>query len=275
VAAQDDGIPDFIDSHAHLADPAFAGDRSEVIERARVTGARSIVCIGSGSGAENPLGSARDAAEVAASQPGYLFHSVGVHPHDASGFDPSSTIDELRELADAGAVAIGECGLDYHYDNSPRAEQRRAFAEQLRLAREIGKPVVVHTRDAEADTSAMITEAGNAGVVGVLHCFTGTRSLAETALAAGWYISFSGIVTFKKWSDDEIIRVVPDDRILAESDSPYLAPVPHRGKRNEPAWVSFTVARLADARGVTAETMGNIVSENARRFFKLASQART
>jgi TatD DNase family protein len=121
----------------------------------------------------------------------------------------------------------------------------------------------------------MITEAGSAGVVGVLHCFTGTRSLAETALAAGWYISFSGIVTFKKWSDDEIIRLVPDDRILAESDSPYLAPVPHRGKRNEPAWVSFTVARLADARGVIAETMGNIVSENARRLFKLASQART
>jgi TatD DNase family protein len=275
VAAQDNGIPDFIDSHAHLADPAFAGDRSEVIERARVTGARSIICIGSGSGAENVLGSARDAAEVAASHPGYLFHSVGVHPHDASGFDPSSTIDELRSLADAGAVAIGECGLDYHYDNSPRTEQRRAFAEQLRLARELDKPVIIHTRDAEADTSAMITEAGGAGVLGVLHCFTGSRSLAETALSAGWYISFSGIVTFKKWSDDEIIRLVPDDRILAESDSPYLAPVPHRGKRNEPAWVSFTVARLADARGVTAETMGNIVSENARRLFKLASQART
>jgi TatD DNase family protein len=179
----------------------------------------------------------------------------------------------LRALVDDGAVAIGECGLDYHYDNSPRLEQRRAFAEQLALAREVAKPVIVHTRDAEDDTRAMLEEAGAAGVLGVLHCFTGTRSLAEAAIRAGWYISFSGIVTFKKWSDDDIIRLVPGDRILAESDSPYLAPVPHRGKRNEPAWVSFTVARLADARGVTAEEMGETASANARRLFKLAAGA--
>ncbi len=170
-----------------------------------------------------------------------------------------------------GAVAIGECGLDYHYDNSPRIEQRRAFAEQLSLARELEKPVVVHTRDAEDDTSAMVREAGSAGVIGVLHCFTGSRKLAEVALKAGWYISFSGIVTFKKWSDDDLIRLVPDDRILAESDSPYLAPVPHRGKRNEPAWVSFTVAHLAAARNVTAQSMGESVSANAREFFNLPS----
>jgi TatD DNase family protein len=275
VAAQDIGIPDFIDSHAHLADPAFAGDRDEVIERARITGARSIICIGSGSGAENVLGSARDAAGVAAKYPGYLFHSAGVHPHDASGFDPSSTIDELRTIVDEGAVAIGECGLDYHYDNSPRPEQRRAFAEQLRLARELNKPVIVHTRDAEDDTKAMIREAASAGVVGLLHCFTGTRALAEAAIEAGWLISFSGIVTFKKWTDNEIIRMVPEDRILAESDSPYLAPVPNRGKRNEPAWVSYTVARLADARGVSVETMSAMVSANAMRVFKLASSAQT
>ena len=168
-----------------------------------------------------------------------------------------------------GAVAIGECGLDYHYDNSPRLEQRRAFAEQLALARDLEKPVVVHTRDAEEDTGAMLLEAGSAGVIGVLHCFTGSRKLAECALSAGWYISFSGIVTFKKWSDDDLIRLVPDDRILAESDSPYLAPVPHRGKRNEPAWVSFTVAHLAAARGVGADRMGEIVSANATRLFKL------
>ena len=202
-----------------------------------------------------------------------MFFSAGVHPHDASGFDPSSTIDGLRNLVTAGAAAIGECGLDYHYDNSPRLEQRRAFAEQLALAREVSKPVIVHTRDAEDDTRAMLQEAAAAGVIGVLHCFTGTRPLAEAAIAAGWYISFSGIVTFKKWSDDEIIRLVPDDRVLAESDSPYLAPVPHRGKRNEPAWVSFTVARLAQARNVTADVMGEIVSANARRLFKLAASA--
>ena len=270
MAPQDSGIPDFIDSHAHLADSAFAGDRDQVIERARITGARAIVCIGSGSGSADVLAAARDAATLARNYAGYISHSAGVHPHDAAGFDPGTTISELRNLVREGAVAIGECGLDYHYDNSPRMEQRRAFAEQLSLARELDKPVVVHTRDAEDDTSAMVREAGSAGVIGVLHCFTGSRRLAEAALEAGWYISFSGIVTFKKWSDDDLIRLVPDDRILAESDSPYLAPVPHRGKRNEPAWVSFTVAHLATARNVSAESMGEIVSTNARRFFKLA-----
>lgn len=275
VAAQDNGIPDFIDSHAHLADPAFAGDRDEVIERARGAGARFIVCIGSGSGAGDVLASARDSAELAARYPGYLFYSAGVHPHDASGFDPSSTIDQLREIIANGAVGIGECGLDYHYDNSPRLEQRRAFAEQLRLARESNKPVIVHTRDAEDDTKAMIREAASAGVLGLLHCFTGSRMLAETAIEAGWLISFSGIVTFKKWADDEIIRLVPGDRLLAESDSPYLAPVPNRGKRNEPAWVSYTVAHLAGARGVSVEAMSATVSANATRVFKLAASAQS
>jgi TatD DNase family protein len=273
VAAQDHGIPDFIDSHAHLADPAFAGDRDEVISRARITGARAIVCIGSGSGEADVLAAARDSAALAVRFPAYVYHSAGVHPHDASGFDPVQTTDDLRALVAAGAVAIGECGLDYHYDNSPRLEQRRAFAAQLALARELGKPVIVHTRDAEDDTRAMVTDAGAAGVRGVLHCFTGSRGLAEAAIAVGWYISFSGIVTFKKWSDDELLRHVPDDRILAESDSPYLAPVPHRGQRNEPAWVSFTVARIADARGVTAVTMGETVSANASRLFNLAASA--
>lgn len=270
MAAQDVGIPDFIDSHAHLADPAFAGDCDEVIERARQTGARAIVCIGSGSGADNVLAAARDAALLARKNAGYVFHSVGVHPHDASGFDPTAHVRELLALVEDGAAAIGECGLDYHYDNSPRLEQRRAFSEQLMLAAELKRPVVVHTRDAEDDTRAMVTEAGTTGVKGVLHCFTGSHALAEAALEAGWYISFSGIVTFRKWTDDDLLRLVPNDRILAESDSPYLAPIPHRGKRNEPAWVSFTVARLAAARGVSAEQMGATVAANATALFNLA-----
>ena len=149
-------------------------------------------------------------------------------------------------------------------------EQRRAFAAQLALAVETGRPVIVHTRDAEADTTAMIAESAAAGVTGVMHCFTGTRALAEAALGAGWYISFSGIVTFRKWTDDELLRLVPDDRILAESDAPYLAPVPHRGKRNEPAWVIRTVERLAIARNVTVREMGALVSRNARALFRLA-----
>jgi TatD DNase family protein len=270
VAAQDVGIPDFIDSHAHLADPAFAGDRDEVIQRARHTGARAIVCIGSGSGADDVLAAARDAASLARKNAGYVFHSVGVHPHDASGFDRTAHVTELLALVQHPPHPNPHTPHDYHYDNSPRAEQRRAFSEQLMLAAELKRPVVVHTRDAEDDTRAMVTEAGATGVKGVLHCFTGSQALAEAALEAGWYISFSGIVTFRKWTDDNLLRLVPNDRILAESDSPYLAPIPHRGKRNEPAWVSFTVARLAAARGVSAEEMGETVAANAVSLFNLA-----
>ncbi len=194
-----------------------------------------------------------------------------MHPHDAIGFDPGQDVEGIRALVAGGAVAIGECGLDYHYDNSPRQEQRRAFAAQLTLARELGKPVIVHTRDAEDDTRSMIAEAGQAGVAGVLHCYTGSHELAETAIAAGWYISFAGIVTFRKWADDDLLRLVPEERILAESDSPYLAPVPNRGKRNEPAWVLHTVEKLARARGTDLQSMNAIVSQNARTLFKLAS----
>jgi TatD DNase family protein len=258
----------FIDSHAHIADPAFDGDRRDVIQRAKENGADAIVCIGSGSGAEDVLGAARASQIVASDNPGFVWYSAGIHPHDAAGFDPARDIDLLREHIARGAVAIGECGLDYHYDNSPRMEQRRAFAAQLAVARESGVPVIVHTRDAEADTSAMVSEAGREGVRGVLHCYTGSHELAEAALSAGWYVSFSGIVTFRKWSDDELLRLVPEDRILAESDSPYLAPVPHRGKRNEPAWVVHTVEKLASARGVPVSDMKQTVGRNARRFFK-------
>lgn len=270
MAEKDGNVEGFIDSHAHLADEAFDSDRGDVIERARESGAEAIVCIGSGSGARDVLGAARASRDLATRYAGFIWHTAGVHPHDASGFDPVRDIANLREHVESGAVAVGECGLDYHYDNSPRVEQRRAFAEQLVMARETNRPVVVHTRDAEDDTRAMLTEAGQAGVVGVMHCYTGSHQLATAAIEAGWYVSFSGIVTFRKWTDDELLRLVPEDRILAESDSPYLAPVPNRGKRNEPAWVAHTVARLASARGVSAEAMAATVTRNARSLFKLA-----
>jgi TatD DNase family protein len=207
---------------------------------------------------------------VANENPGFVWFTAGVHPHDATGFESERDIAGLKQLAAEGAVAIGECGLDYHYDNSPRREQRRAFAEQLAAARDLSIPVVVHTRDAEDDTRSMIVEAGASGVVGVLHCYTGSHELAEAAISVGWYVSFSGIVTFRKWADDDLIRLVPEDRILAESDSPYLAPVPNRGKRNEPAWVAHTVARIADSRGVQPERMAALTADNTRRLFKLA-----
>ena len=259
-------MADFIDSHAHLADPAFDADRDEVIARARQAGARAVVCIG------ESLAAAERARAIAARYPGFVAYTAGVHPHDAAGFDESSDMPRVREEVARGAIAVGECGLDYHYDHSPRELQRRCFAAQLQLAAEVGRPVVVHTRDAEEDTRDMLADAAANGVRGVLHCFTGTQTLAEHAVAHGWYVSFSGIVTFRKWTDDALLRAIPDDRILAESDAPYLAPVPNRGKRNEPAWVAHTVARLAQARGVDAATLGRRVADNAIALFGLAPE---
>lgn len=253
----------FIDSHAHLADPAFAADADDALARARQTGAVAVVCIG------ESIARAREARTLAERHPGFVHFTAGVHPHDAAEFEPGADGEAIRELVEAGAVAVGECGLDYHYDHSPRPLQRRAFAAQLAIARDTGLPVVVHTREAEDDTRAMVVEAGKGGVRGVLHCYTGSHALAEAALAAGWYVSFSGIVTFRRWDDDALLRLVPDERLLVESDSPYLAPVPHRGRRNEPAWVSQTVARVAAARGRPAEEVGALSVENARRFFSL------
>jgi TatD DNase family protein len=254
----------FIDSHVHLADPAFDADREAVVERARRAGADAIICIG------ESLAAAARAGAIAAAYPGFCFHTAGVHPHDAADFDPARDPHGIRAEVARGAVAVGECGLDYHYDHSPRDRQRAAFAAQLALGGELSRPLVVHTREAEDDTRAMVVEAGRAGIVGVLHCYTGSAALAEAALEVGWYVSFSGIVTFRKWTDEALLRLVPDDRLLVESDAPYLAPVPYRGKRNEPAWVSYTVARLAAVRGVDSAALGETTARNARRLFALA-----
>ena len=255
---------EFVDSHVHLAAAAFDADRDAVIERARGTGASALVCIG------ESLDAARRCAELAQRFPGLCYHTAGVHPHDAAAFDPARDLDGIRIEVARGAVAIGECGLDYHYDHSPRERQRAAFGDQLALAGELRRPVVVHTREAEDDTRAMVEDAGRSGIVGVLHCYTGSRALADAALAVGWYVSFSGIVTFKRWTDDDLLRAVPADRLLIESDAPYLAPVPHRGKRNEPAWVSLTAARVAAARDADAASIGAGTASNARRLFGLA-----
>lgn len=252
-----------IDSHAHLADAAFDADRDEVLRRARAAGITGVVCIG------ETLAAASRAREVARTADGDAWWTAGVHPHDAHSFDGSRDLDTIREHLEHGAVAIGECGLDYHYDHSPRDRQRHAFAEQLALARELAKPVVVHTREAEEDTGAMVADAGRASVRGVMHCFTGSHELAETAIDAGWFVSFSGIITFKRWTDDALLRLIPDDRLLVETDAPYLAPVPHRGKRNEPAHLPLTVARLAMARASTPERIASLTAENARLLFGL------
>lgn len=236
-----------------------------MIARAKIAGAQAIVCIG------ESIAAAKRAAGVASEHTGFVWSTAGVHPHDAGAFDPSRDADSIRALIAAGAVAIGECGLDYHYDNSPRERQRGAFSAQLALAKELGRPVVVHTRDAEDDTRAMIGEAGRAGVRGVLHCYTGSATLAEEALRVGWYVSFSGIVSFKNWQRDDVIRLVPADRLLVESDAPYLAPIPNRGRRNESAWVAYTLERVARVRGADPRDVGSETSANARRLFALES----
>jgi TatD DNase family protein len=235
-----------------------------VIARAREAGAEALVCIG------ESLAAAQRARGIAARHAGFVWFTAGVHPHDAHTFDASRDVDAIRREVSLGAVAVGECGLDYHYDHSPRPKQLEAFDAQLALGREVERSVVVHTREAEQDTRALVVEAGRSGTVGVLHCYTGSHELARAALDVGWYVSFSGIVTFKRWTDDALLQLVPDDCLLAESDAPYLAPTPHRGKRNEPAWVARTVERLAIARAVTAEHVARLVSDNARRCFGLA-----
>jgi TatD DNase family protein len=254
----------YIDSHAHLADPAFDADRDAVIARAQDAGAQAIISIG------ESIPAADRAAILATSHHGFVYHTAGIHPHDAAQFDAARDLDEIRRHAASGAVAVGECGLDYHYDHSPRDVQRRAFESQLHVAAELDLPVVVHTRESDDDAAVMIAAAGTAGVRGVLHCFTGTHALAMTALEVGWYVSFSGIVTFKKWDDLALLQLVPDDRLLVESDAPYLAPVPFRGKRNEPGFVPRTIERLATVRETTVDDIARHTVQNARRLFGLA-----
>jgi len=240
----------------HLADAAFAEEVDAVIVRARASGARALVCIG-----ESPT-VARRARQLAETHPGVVFHTCGRHPHEAGHWDQAADPEAIREAVAAGAVAVGECVLDYHYDHAPRATQRAVLAAQVALAAELGRPIVLHTRDAEDDTRDLLRDAASAGVRGVLHCFTGSTELAAAGLDAGWYVSFSGIITFRTWTNEAVLQMVPADRLLVESDAPYLAPVPYRGKRNESAWVALTLARLAAVRGsapdqLAAETLRN------------------
>ena len=253
-----------IDSHCHLADDAFAADLGDVIARARDAGVTGALCIlAAGDGAE-----AERARSVRERWPAIRF-ATGVHPHAAgtcAGRAAESAAVTRRHAAAFSACAIGEIGLDYHYDFAARPVQQEVFGAQLALARELGLPVIIHTREATDDTFAILHE--HADVRGVFHCFTGDTAMAQRAVAIGFYVSFSGIVTFPKAGDlRDAARSVPADRLLIETDSPYLAPVPHRGKRNEPAYVARVLASLAATRGEPAETLQKNVSDNYVRLF--------
>jgi TatD DNase family protein len=236
-----------------------------VVRAAQAAGAIGVVCIGASEDA------AVASQKLASAYPGLIAFTAGVHPHDAAAYDARRDAAWIRRAVGAGAVAIGECGLDYHYDNAPRDRQRAAFSDQITLAHEVGRPVVVHTRDAEDDTLDAIRRAAALGVTGVLHCFTGSAKLAHAAVDAGWFVSFSGIVTFTKWTGDDIVRAIPENRILVETDAPYLAPAPVRGRRNEPQFLPYTIGRIAAARGSAPEHIASIAASNAQRLFGLAS----
>jgi TatD DNase family protein len=248
-----------VDSHCHLDDEQFDQDREAAIERARAAGVERMLAIGSGSGPPDLEAGLRLARRY-----DFIRATIGVHPHDAAKAT-EETFTRLRELAaHAKVLAIGEIGLDYHYDFSPRGVQRAVFERQLALAAEAKKPVVIHTREAWQDTLAL---AKNLPHGGIMHCFTGDEREARQALDRGFHLAFGGVLTFPKADAVRAAaRLVPDDRLLVETDCPYLAPVPHRGKRNEPAFMVETVRRLSEIRGQTAEEMGEITTRNFERL---------
>jgi TatD DNase family protein len=258
-----------VDSHCHLDEARFDSDRDAVIARALAAGVTRMVTIGASGGMQ----ANHDAIALAAQHAG-IFATVGIHPHEASTVSPA-VVDELARLAYAPkVVAIGETGLDYYYDNSPRPVQREVFRQFIHLARMLRLPIVVHLRDAYEDALTILREENAAGTGGVMHCFSGDRAQAKSVLDLGFDISFSGVVTFKNADElRAVARMVPADRFLVETDAPFLAPLPYRGKRNEPAYVVHTAAAVAEARGQTLEEIAAVTRTNTERRFRLKPEA--
>jgi TatD DNase family protein len=255
----------YFDSHCHLTDDRLSHEAAAVVARARAAGVTELVTIASDEeDAVRALQLARD-LDVHA--------TAGIHPH-AAGSRPADAFAKVRELvADPRVVAVGETGLDYYYDNSPRSVQRQSFARHLDLAAETGLPVVVHSRDADDDTAAMVRAA--AGVTGVLHCFAGGRALFDAGVEAGWYVSFSGLITFSSYATRDLVAATPADRLLIETDAPYMAPVPHRGRRNEPAYVVEVARMVAQLRAEPLGDVAALTTANARAFYGLDVSAST
>jgi len=254
----------FVDSHAHLTSGDFEADLSSVVQRARDAQVERVLVIGSGAGAENLGGAIRLAERFAA-----LDAAIGIHPHEAS-LATEEDFQLLLELSrQPRIIAWGEIGLDFHYDHSPRDVQTRVFARQLELAEQRALPVIIHTREAETETLEILKEH-QSGLRGILHCYSGTWNFAKACLEMDFLVSFSGMLTFPKAQNvRDVASKVPLDRLLIETDAPYLAPVPHRGERNEPALVVETAKALALLKGVSLEEIANMTTENYQRFFQL------
>jgi TatD DNase family protein len=272
-----DQRPVFVDSHAHLDGEQFQADREQVIARAREAGVETIVAIGNGDGPGN-----LDCGIKLAEKYEFIYATVGIHPHEAK-LVTDAVFSELEQLAKKPKViGWGEIGLDYFYDHSPREVQLRVFVKQMELARAVKLPIVIHCRPSEGNDDAwhdcleLISEhwAGG-GLGGVLHCFTGTWAHAKRALDVGFMISFAGNITFPKAQQiRDAAKAVPLDRMLIETDCPYLAPTPHRGKRNEPAFVRETARQLGELRGLSTEEVGVQTANNFYRFFSLHETAK-
>jgi TatD DNase family protein len=249
-----------VDSHCHLDDPKFDEDREQVIERARAAGVGRMMAIGTGDGPPDLEVAVRQADRY-----DFVYATIGVHPHDASKAG-KDTFVKLQALARHPKVlAVGEIGLDYHYDFSPRDVQRAVFVRQLELAAEAAKPIVIHTREAWDDTLEILRASWRGG--GIMHCFTGDEEQARQALDLGFHLSFGGVLTFPKAEPTrQAVKIVPEDRLLVETDCPYLAPVPYRGKRNEPAFMVETVKRLAELRGRAVEEIAQVTTANWERL---------
>jgi len=247
-----------VDSHVHLDDSKFDADREAAIDRALAAGVEHMMAIGTGGGPPDLETAIRQAERYP-----FISATIGVHPHDASKATPD-TFARLRELAaHPKVVAIGEIGLDYHYDFSPRDVQRAVFREQLEIAAEAGKPIVIHSRESWPDTMELLAS----GHHGIIHCFTGDPQQAREALDLGFHLAFGGVLTFPNAEAvREAARITPDDRLLLETDCPYLAPLPHRGRRNEPAFVIEVARRLAAVRG---STLDEIAAQTTRNFERL------
>jgi len=258
-----------IDSHCHLTDDQFDPDRSEVLHRARDAGVVGILAIASDRADSERVVALLNESRQGQSVPA-LWGTAGIHPHDAKGAEEGG-LDAIRDMARAQAriLAVGETGLDFFYDNSPRGLQESLFRSHLEMAEELDLPIVVHSREADELTCRILREWGSR-VKGVLHCFTGGRELLETALGVGWMVSFTGIISFKKYDALELVRKVPRDRLMVETDAPYLAPVPRRGRRNEPAFVAEVAKALAAIRREDLREVQGYTSENAVNFFKMA-----